>query len=266
ATITAGTNVQSVHVYGVNEKPNTQNGQVILAGNDRYAGVFVAADTNQLNYNLKYSYNVNPYLPPSYIHDQLLLYKRTHNADGIWVLDATANVDSIAKTYITTGRNSEYMLGYSLVPVRPHLGPDTTVFIICDNETYNLLPLYNTGSFATSWSTATPTAAPLGSYSLIATSSFGYKDTAVATVSQKLAVWTGAISNDWHNAANWNSNIVPDSTFHVIIPAGTPNPCIISAANASAASVQAKTSSNFSLINNRILLIAASCGALPVWP
>jgi hypothetical protein len=266
ANITTGTNVQGLHVYGINEKPNTQNGQIILAGNDRYAGVFVVADTNQLNYNLKYSYNLNPHLPPTYIHDQLLLYKRIHNADGTWVLDVTANVDSVAKTYNTTGRNSEYMLGYSLVPVRPHLGPDTTVYIICDNETYNLLPLYNTGSFATSWSTGSPAAATLGSYTLIATSSFGFKDTAVATVAQKLAVWTGAISNDWHTAANWNGNKIPDSTYHVIIPAGTANPCVISTANAFAASVQAKTSSNFSIINNRILLIAASCGALPVWP
>jgi Concanavalin A-like lectin/glucanases superfamily len=266
SNIIAGTNVQAVHVFGINEKPNTQNGQIILAGNDRYAGVFVAADTNQLNYNLKYSYNLNPHLPPTYIHDQLLLYKRTHNADGTWVLDVTAAIDSIAKTYTTTGRNSEYMLGYSFVPVRPHLGPDTTVYIICDNETYNLLPLYNTGSFATSWSTGTPTAATLGSYTLIATSSFGFKDTTVATVAQKLAVWTGAISNDWHTAANWNGNKIPDSTYHVIIPAGTANPCVISSSNAFAASVQAKTSSNFSIINNRILLIAASCGALPVWP
>jgi hypothetical protein len=266
ANISSGTNVQGLHVYGINEKPNTQNGQIILVGNDRYGGVFVAADTNQLNYNLKYSYNVNPHLPPTYIHDQLLLYKRTHNADGTWVLDVTASVDSIAKTYNTTGRNSEYMLGYSLVPVRPHLGPDTTVFFICDNETYNLLPLYNTGSFATSWSTGTPTASTLGSYTLIATSSFGFKDTAVATVAQKLAVWTGSVSNDWHTAANWNGNKIPDSTYHVIIPAGTANPCVISTANAFAASVQAKTSSNFTIINNRILLIAASCGALPVWP
>ncbi len=266
ATILTGSNAQGLHVYAVNEKPNTQSGQLVLANNNRYAGVFVVGDTNQLNYNLKYSYAANPHFTGGMYHDQLLLYKRKHNADAPWVLDITAPIDSIAKTYFTTGRNSEYMLGYSLVPVRPHLGPDTTVYIICDNNTYNLLPLYNTGSLATSWSAATPTAAPLGTYSLIATSSFGFKDTAQATVAQELAVWTGAVSSDWHNAANWNGNKIPDSTIHVIIPLGTANPCIISTANASAASVQAKTNSNFAIINNRILLIAASCGALPLWP
>ncbi len=266
ATLLTGSNVQGVHVFGVNEKPNTQNGQLVLTNNNRYGGVYVVGDTNQLSYNMKYSYGANPYFTAGLFHDQLLLYKRLHNADGTWVLDATAIIDSFAKTYTTIARNSEYMLGYSLVPVRPHLGPDTTVYIICDNDTYNLLPLYNTGSFATSWSTGTPTAATLGSYSLIATSSFGFKDTAVATVAQKLAVWTGAVSSDWHTAANWNGNKVPDSTYHVIIPAGTANPCVISSANAFAASVQAKTSSNFAIINNKILLITASCGALPVWP
>ncbi len=266
ATILTGTNAQASHVYAVNEKPNTQSGQLVLANNNRYGGVFVVGDTNQLNYNMKYSYAANPHFTAGLFHDQLLLYKRSHNADAPWVLDINAPIDSLAKTYTTTGRNSEYMLGYSLVPVRPHLGPDTTVYIICDNDTYNLLPLYNIGSFATSWSTGTPTAATLGSYTLIATSSFGFKDTAVATVAQKLSVWTGAVSNDWHNAANWNGNKIPDSTYHVIIPAGTANPCVISSANAFAASVQAKTSSNFAIINNRILLIAASCGALSVWP
>jgi Concanavalin A-like lectin/glucanases superfamily len=266
ATITAGTNVQAVHVYGINEKPNTQNGQVILAGNDRYGGVFVAADTNQLNYNLKYSYNVNPHLPPSYIHDQLLLYKRTHNADATWVLDVTASVDSIAKTYNTTGRNSEYMLGYSLVPVRPHLGPDTTFYFVCADSTRRIDTVYKTAGFATYWSTPTPQTAPLGTHTLIATSSFGFSDTAIVFIKQKINVWTGIISNDWHVAANWDLNHVPDSTYHVVIPFGTPNPCQISNADASAASVQAKSMSNFAIINNRKLLIAAKCGALPVWP
>jgi Concanavalin A-like lectin/glucanases superfamily len=266
ATMLSGSNVQGIHVYGVNEKPNTQNGQLVLTNNNRYGGVYVVGDSNQVSYNMKYSYSANPHFTAGLFHDQLLLYKRQHNADGTWILDLTAIIDSVTKTYTTIAKNNEFMLGYSLVPVRPHLGPDTTVYIICDNETYNLLPLYNTGSFATSWSTGTPTAATLGSYSLIATSSFGFKDTAVATVAQKLAVWTGAVSSDWHTAANWNGNKMPDSTYHVIIPLGTANPCVISSANAFAASIQAKTSSNFAIINNKILLIAASCGALPVWP
>ena len=97
----------------------------------------------------------------------------------------------------------------------------------------------------------------------MATSSFGFSDTAVVFVKQEVAVWTGTISSDWHNTANWNHSKVPTLTVHVIIPAGTPNLCEISNADAAAASVQA-LSGNFSIINNRKLLIAANCPTLPV--
>jgi len=265
ATITAGSNVQGIHVYGVNEKPNTQNGQLILNGNNRYGGVFVAGDTNQLAYNLKYSYALNPSVTPSIVKNQLLLYKRVHNADGTWVIDFTAVVDSIAKTYSTIGHNTEYMLGYSPLAVRPHIGADTIVYIVCDNETYNLLPLYNTTGLTASWNTATPSTAALGNYQLVATSTFGFSDTATASVKQDIEVWTGNVSSDWHDASNWSHGKVPTVQTHVIIPAATTNPCQVSSADAFAASVQAM-SGNFSITNNRNLLISANCATLPVGP
>ena len=36
-------------------------------------------------------------------------------------------------------------------------------------------------------------------------------------------VWTGAVSSDWNNAANWSSSGVPGSTDKAIIPAGATN-------------------------------------------
>ena len=36
-------------------------------------------------------------------------------------------------------------------------------------------------------------------------------------------LWTGAVSSDWNNPANWCSNAVPISTTDVVIPTGAPN-------------------------------------------
>ena len=268
AQVTAGTNVQGIQVYGVNEKPNTQAGQFVLANNNRYAGVFVVGDTNQVKYDAKYGYNLNPHFLPIYVHGKLLLYKRDNNAITGWGVDLSSTIDSVAKTYKAVGKNAEFMLGYSPYTVRPKLGNDTTVYIICDNETYNLNPLYasKTNGFSTAWTAPIPTAAPLGNWRLIATSYFGFTDTAFATVKQDIATWTGTVSNDWHNAANWNFGKVPDSITHVIIPTATPNPCLISTADAYAASVQVRAAGNFDIILPRKLLISGKCGALPVGP
>jgi hypothetical protein len=266
AQVTAGTNVQGIQVYGVNEKPNTQTGQFVMENNNRYAGVFVIGDTNQVSYDAKYSYNLNPHFLGTYVHDKLLLYKRDNNAITGWGVDVRSTIDSVNKKYYTVGKNSEFMLGYSPYPVRPSLGNDTTVYIVCDNNTYNLLPLYadKTAGFSTAWNAPIPSAAPIDNWNLIATSYFGFKDTATATVKQDIATWTGAVSNDWHNAANWNFGKVPTAITHVIIPASTANPCLISTADAFAASVQVKAASNFDINAPFTLLISGKCTNLPV--
>jgi hypothetical protein len=116
ATLNAGTNVDGIHVYGVHEKPNTQNGQQILDSNNRYAGVFVVGDTNAVSYTMQYAYPLNPAVVPVN-NSQLLLFKRMHNAIGSWTLDNTATNDTTNNHYITIGHNTEYMLGYSQVPL-----------------------------------------------------------------------------------------------------------------------------------------------------
>jgi hypothetical protein len=78
-----------------------------------------------------------------------------------------------------------------------------------------------------------------------------------------VASWTGTISNDWHVAGNWSTGKVPDDKTHVIVSAVAPNACIISNANAQAASVQVKNGATVKTINNKQLIIKGNCTNLP---
>jgi hypothetical protein len=88
------------------------------------------------------------------------------------------------------------------------------------------------------------------------------KDTVVSISSEK-ATWTGAVSTDWHTAANWSTLTVPTATTNVII-AVTTNECIISTSDASVSSIQVKTGAGFRTINNRKLTVAGKCATLPL--
>jgi hypothetical protein len=88
------------------------------------------------------------------------------------------------------------------------------------------------------------------------------KDSSV-TVGVELAFWTGTISSDWHTAGNWSTGNVPTGSTHVIIPAGTVNPCVIGNADAHAASVHQKSGSVLQITNNHQLIIDGKCGVLP---
>ncbi|MEP7164577.1 MAG: hypothetical protein ABI741_07780 [Ferruginibacter sp.] len=146
---------------------------------------------------------------------------------------------------------------------RPNLGNDTTVFIVCANETLDLLPVYNTVGLLSSWNIITPTLAPVGNYQLIVTSIYGCIDSAIVIVKQDVSTWTGAISSNWHVAGNWNTGKVPTEKTHVIVTAGAVNICEIITADAFAASVQVKAPGNIRVINNHKLLISAHCDPLP---
>lgn len=146
---------------------------------------------------------------------------------------------------------------------RNFLGNDTSVTIICSNDTYNLLSLYNINGIATIWNSPTPAAAGLGNYTVVGTTTGGCRDTAFTIVKQEVMLWNGAVSNDWHTAANWSGNHVPTAVTHVIIPGGTANPCVVRNADATAASVQGKLSGSFSIINNKNLLVSGHCVVLP---
>jgi hypothetical protein len=147
--------------------------------------------------------------------------------------------------------------------IKPNIGADTTVYHTCLGETTNLLPLYNTTGLTAVWNTANTSAAPPGIYRLVVTNTFGCTDTAFANVVLEVATWTGAASTDWHTAENWSINKVPGTKTHVIIPAGTLNPCFISTADGEAASVQSKTGGILQVVNNRKLLVTQKCLSLP---
>jgi hypothetical protein len=149
------------------------------------------------------------------------------------------------------------------VNARPNLGADTLIYHNCYLETTNLLPLYNTTGLTATWNTAAPTLAPPGNYRLIASNATGCADTALVTIKLEVATWTGTISNNWHTAGNWNINKVPTSLTHVIINSGTPNNCVISTANATAASVQLRNGATLSTSNGMTISVVGNCAVLP---
>ncbi|MES2772866.1 MAG: LamG domain-containing protein [Bacteroidota bacterium] len=139
---------------------------------------------------------------------------------------------------------------------------DSTIYLNCFNDTYNLTNLYNVSNGGV-WNTPNPTVATPGMYKYYVTAGGGCSDTADITLKLEVATWTGALNSDWHVAGNWNINKVPGLFTHVIVPTATPNPCIISGSDATAASVQARGNGSFQIINGRKLVINGVCTVLP---
>ena len=106
-------------------------------------------------------------------------------------------------------------------------------------------------------------AATPGLYRLTVINTSGCRDTAFATVILDVARWTAALSNDWHTAGNWSTNKISTLQTHVIIPAGTPNQCVVSIADAAASSIQVRAGSTFQLSADRELVLAQKCTVLP---
>ena len=135
------------------------------------------------------------------------------------------------------------------------LGPDVTLYKDCFGETTSLNNFFITTGFSANWNTANTVAAPAGTYRLVAGNSTGCTDTVFAYIILEVANWTGTVSSDWNNPANWNIGKVPDTLTHLIVPGGTPNSCIVSTANAVAASIQVRNGGNVPTINNRAVLV-----------
>lgn len=70
-------------------------------------------------------------------------------------------------------------------------------------------------------------------------------DTEVVTVMDQ-SIWTGAVSTDWYNSANWRCGNVPDPETDVVIRAATRQP-VISTGTASAKSIYIASSAQISL-------------------
>lgn len=172
----------------------------------------------------------------------------------IRVVSTTPTVTGIANAFPIT------------IKPAPDLGNDTTVYILCAQDKFNLTPVFNTTGLITTWSAANPTMAVKGNHQLIVTNSYGCKDTAIATVKQDVAFWTGAISSNWHLAGNWSSGRIPNEKTHVIIQAGSSNACVISASNATAASIQVRNGGAYQTTAGKVLNVVANCNPLPSNP
>ncbi len=174
---------------------------------------------------------------------------------------------ALAGVYQVIGKNSvgcpdTAMVTINMLP-KPDLGADITVYHVCAGETTNLLPLYNTASLTAVWNTVNPSSAGPGAYRLIVTNTQGCTDTAFAHIVLPTAIWTGAVSTDWHTAGNWSNGKVPDASTHVIISTSTPRICIISTADGLAASVQLKNGATLQLTNGKQLIVNGNCTVLP---
>ncbi len=101
-----------------------------------------------------------------------------------------------------------------------------------------------------------------GTYNYSVTDANGCMKNATVLIGVTVATWTGAVDNNWHNPGNWDNGKVPTSSTHVIIPV-TVNECIISTADAAAASVQSKSGSSIIMQNSRIITVTGKCTVLP---
>jgi hypothetical protein len=88
------------------------------------------------------------------------------------------------------------------------------------------------------------------------------KDTTIS-VAPVVVHWVGTTDNSWHNPVNWGNGKVPDALTHVVVDGVTPFNCVISNADAFAASVRVKNNAIVQVSPGRILHIQANCTSLP---
>ncbi len=249
-SVDAGTH----NVIGTNSNGCTDTVKVTIINYPKPSlGVDFARSTCAgLGYNLKTDFS-NATLTYTYFSNTFVSLPRPDSVNaGIYKVIGT-NSNGCADTVNVTVTNNP----------KPAIGADTAIFHVCAGETTNLVLLYNTIGLNAVWNTSNPTAAPPGTYRLIVSTGFGCTDTAFAFVILETATWTGTTSNNWHTAGNWNINKVPTLQTHVIIAAGTPNPCSINTADAEAASIQVRPGAVLQLAANRKLAVAKKCATLP---
>jgi hypothetical protein len=107
ATSSSG-NPDGIHLYRVDEQPNTLSGASGVGSNDKYFGVFQVNGTMP-QYNALYNYNGNPFVNAGN-ENTLALFKRDDNAATAWT-NSLATLNTTANTVTATGQNTEYILG-----------------------------------------------------------------------------------------------------------------------------------------------------------
>jgi Concanavalin A-like lectin/glucanases superfamily/Secretion system C-terminal sorting domain len=114
-TVTSSSgNPDGIHIYRVDEQPNTLSGTQGVAGNNKYFGVFQAGGASP-TYQAVYNYNGNPGVNAGN-ENTLALFKRTNNAAASWA-NGTATLNTTAKTLTLTGESTEYILGSTGSPL-----------------------------------------------------------------------------------------------------------------------------------------------------
>ena len=119
ATLTSGTYTgeAGVHIYRVDEKPNTENGTSGVGINDRYFCVFTTNITTP-QYTATYNYTGNLFVNAGN-ENTLALFKRNDNAATAWT-NTAATLNTTDNTLTATGESTEYILGSTgaVLPVR----------------------------------------------------------------------------------------------------------------------------------------------------
>lgn len=119
-TITAqnieGDFLRGVHLYRVNELPNTTNGIFDIGDNSIYYGTYLVDRTNTAKHDLTYDYSNYPNAMAN--EATLSLYNRADNAIDTWFSGgATVDTDGDVVTLSNIGSRRELILGdFSMVP------------------------------------------------------------------------------------------------------------------------------------------------------
>ncbi len=105
---------EGIHLYHVNEKPNTETGIAGVGDNNRYFGVYQVNGTNPV-YQAVYIYDGNPYVN-TLNEPTIALFKRNENSITSWS-NTNAMLNTSANTLSLLGHSTEYMLGNTLIPL-----------------------------------------------------------------------------------------------------------------------------------------------------
>ena len=168
---------------------------------------------------------------------------------GSYTVTSTINSCTSAPGSVTV---SPVLLVLTATPIQP----------LCIGETGSVI-LNASGGAGGYVFNGTPTSnLEAGTYNYSVTDANGCTKNKTVLIGITVATWTGAVDNNWHNPGNWDIGKVPISTTHVIIPV-TANECIISSADAEAASIQSKTGSSIKSENGRRITLAGKCTVLP---
>lgn len=67
-----------------------------------------------------------------------------------------------------------------------------------------------------------------------------------------VGVWTGGVSSDWNNPSNWCKGQLPTSLDNVLIPTGTPFPCVLSSGIASCKNLNVPIGSTLNILGGTL--------------